>query len=134
LERIFVTIAAAETSISPADRVLTIYPRFTAGEASPGPGGLTVLPFREGTLSGRGSCLRWQCARFPGPLYPPGRLNSRHLSVRTLDRSSQGGAPLSPGLARRLADRCGQQRATDCKFTAVPRLTLKERIAGKSTV
>ena len=43
LERIFVTIAAAETSISPADRVLTIYPRFTAGEASPGPGGLTVL-------------------------------------------------------------------------------------------
>ena len=49
LERIFVTIAAAETSISPADRVLTIYPRFTAGEASPGPGGLTVLPFREGT-------------------------------------------------------------------------------------
>ena len=42
-ERIFVTIAAAETSISPADRVLTIYPHFTAGEASPGPGGLTVL-------------------------------------------------------------------------------------------
>jgi hypothetical protein len=49
LERIFVTIAAAETSISPADRVLTIYPHFTAGEASLGPGGLTVLPFRQGT-------------------------------------------------------------------------------------
>jgi len=48
-ERIFVTIAAAETAISPADRMLSIYPRFTAAEASPGPGGLTVLPFREDT-------------------------------------------------------------------------------------
>ncbi|HEY7242683.1 MAG TPA: hypothetical protein VH678_02220 [Xanthobacteraceae bacterium] len=47
--RIFVTITAADNSITPADRALSIYPRFTAAEASPGPGGLTVLPFREGT-------------------------------------------------------------------------------------
>lgn len=48
-ERIFVTIAAAVGSISPSERVLSIYPRFTGAEASPGPGGLTVLPFRDDT-------------------------------------------------------------------------------------
>jgi len=48
-ERVFVTIAAAGTSVSPAERVLTIYPRYTAAEPSPGPGGLTVLAFRHGT-------------------------------------------------------------------------------------
>jgi hypothetical protein len=29
--------------------VLTIYPRYTATEAAPGPGGLTVVAFRDGT-------------------------------------------------------------------------------------
>src|ERR1700738_2279679 len=49
LERIFVTIAAGGSSVPPAERVLTIYPRYTISEASPGPGGLTVLAFRDGT-------------------------------------------------------------------------------------
>ncbi len=49
LERIFVTIAGAGDTLPPADRVLTIYPRYVAAEAEPGPGGLTVLAFREGT-------------------------------------------------------------------------------------
>jgi hypothetical protein len=49
LERIFVTIAAGGSSVPPAERVLAIYPRYTAAEASPGPGGLTVLAFRDGT-------------------------------------------------------------------------------------
>jgi hypothetical protein len=49
LERIFVTIAATGSSIPPAERVLTIYPRYTAAEGAPGPGGLTVLAFRDGT-------------------------------------------------------------------------------------
>jgi hypothetical protein len=48
-ERIFVTITAAESSISPAERALTIYPRFVETEAAPGPGGLVLLPFRDGT-------------------------------------------------------------------------------------
>ncbi len=47
--RIFLTITATDNSITPADRALSIYPRFTATEALPGPEGLTVLPFREGT-------------------------------------------------------------------------------------
>jgi hypothetical protein len=49
LERIFVSIAASGSSLPPAERVLTIYPRYTAAEASAGPGGLTVLAFRDGT-------------------------------------------------------------------------------------
>jgi hypothetical protein len=48
-ERVFVTIAAGGSSVPPAERVLTIYPRYTAAEASAGPGGLTVLAFRDGT-------------------------------------------------------------------------------------
>src|SRR5262249_4710826 len=49
LERIFLTISSAGDALAPADRVLTIYPRYTDAEASEGPGGLTVLPFRPGT-------------------------------------------------------------------------------------
>ena len=49
LERIFVTITGAGDTLPPADRVLTIYPRYVADEAEPGPADLTVLPFREGT-------------------------------------------------------------------------------------
>jgi hypothetical protein len=49
LDRIFVTIANAGYTLDPAERVLTIYPRYVAAEAQPDPGGLAVLPFREGT-------------------------------------------------------------------------------------
>ena len=47
--RVFMTIAAAGDTLAPADRALTIYPRYTAAEAAPGPGGLTVVAFRDGT-------------------------------------------------------------------------------------
>jgi hypothetical protein len=47
--RVFMTIAAVGDTLSPADRALTIYPRYGATEPVPGPGGLTVLAFRDGT-------------------------------------------------------------------------------------
>src|SRR5215470_10275746 len=47
--RVFMTIASAGETLAPADRVLTIYPRYTAAQATPGPGGLTVVAFRDGT-------------------------------------------------------------------------------------
>jgi hypothetical protein len=47
--RVFMTIASGGDTLAPADRVLTIYPRYTAAEAAPGPGGLTVAAFRDGT-------------------------------------------------------------------------------------
>ena len=48
-ERIFVTIAAAGDTLDPAGRVVNIYPRYAETEAVPGPGGLAVLAFREGS-------------------------------------------------------------------------------------
>jgi hypothetical protein len=48
-ERIFLTIAAAGNTIAPGERVLGIYPRYTAAEPAAGPDGLTVLAFRDGT-------------------------------------------------------------------------------------
>ena len=49
IERVFMTISAAGNTLSPAERVASIYPRYAAAEAAPGPGGLAVLAFREGT-------------------------------------------------------------------------------------
>jgi hypothetical protein len=49
LKRLFVTISGAGTTLSPAERVRTIYPRYTATDAIEGPGGLTLLAFRDGT-------------------------------------------------------------------------------------
>jgi hypothetical protein len=48
-ERIFMTIAGAGDTLAPAERVMTIYPRYTAPEAVNGPGELTTLAFRDGT-------------------------------------------------------------------------------------
>jgi len=49
VERIFVTIAATRESMSPAERVKTIYPRYTEAQAAAGPDGLAVKAFRHGT-------------------------------------------------------------------------------------
>jgi len=49
IERVFVTIAGAGDTLAPDERVLNIYPRYAAAETTPGPAGLTVLAFREGT-------------------------------------------------------------------------------------
>jgi hypothetical protein len=49
LGRIFVTIAAAGDTLSPEERVRTIYPHYAATEPVPGPEGLAVLAFRNGT-------------------------------------------------------------------------------------
>jgi hypothetical protein len=49
IERIFVTIARAGETLDPTERVLNIYPRYTAAETREGPADLTVLAFREGT-------------------------------------------------------------------------------------
>src|SRR3954447_23090951 len=49
VDRIFVTIAGAGDTLPPAERVVTIYPRYAAAEATAGPGELTTLAFRDGT-------------------------------------------------------------------------------------
>ena len=49
IERVFVTITGAGATLSPADRVKIIYPRYTVTDPAPGPDGLAVLAFRDGT-------------------------------------------------------------------------------------
>jgi hypothetical protein len=48
-ERLFVTIARLGAVLPPAERLRTIYPRYVEAQATAGPGGLAILPFRAGT-------------------------------------------------------------------------------------
>jgi hypothetical protein len=47
--RVFMSIAAAGDMLAPADRALSIYPRYTAAQLQPDANGLAVLTFRDGT-------------------------------------------------------------------------------------
>lgn len=49
IDRIFVTIAAAPSALTPVERLKTVYPRYTQTTATEGPAGLTALAFRSGT-------------------------------------------------------------------------------------
>lgn len=49
LERLFVTISAAGDTLPPAERVRTIYPRYTSASPMSGPDGLSILAFQDGT-------------------------------------------------------------------------------------
>jgi len=48
-DRIFLTIAVAGDTLSPADRVKTIYPRYASAEPVAGANGLAILAFRDGS-------------------------------------------------------------------------------------
>jgi len=47
-DRVFLTIAIA-TSLPPVERLKTIYPRYTTTTPTPGPPGLAIFAFRDGT-------------------------------------------------------------------------------------
>jgi len=47
--RLFVTIAGLGSMLPPAERLRTIYPRYIEAQASAGPDGLAIVPFRAGT-------------------------------------------------------------------------------------
>jgi hypothetical protein len=49
MERLFVTIAGLGTVLPPAQRLRTIYPRYIEAQATAGPDGLAIVPFRAGT-------------------------------------------------------------------------------------
>jgi hypothetical protein len=48
-DRLFVTIAGLGAVLAPLERLRSIYPRYVEAEASAGPDGLAILPFRAGT-------------------------------------------------------------------------------------
>src|SRR5215813_6428226 len=49
VDRLFVTITVAGDTLTPAERIKTIYPRYAAADADIEPNGLAVRPFRNGT-------------------------------------------------------------------------------------
>jgi hypothetical protein len=49
IDRIFLSIAAHHDTLAPDTRVRTIYPRYLEQASTPGPDGLTMRAFREGT-------------------------------------------------------------------------------------
>jgi hypothetical protein len=49
IDRVFVTITAANGALPPIERLKTIYPRYTAKEPEPTSAGLVALSFRDGT-------------------------------------------------------------------------------------
>ncbi len=48
-DRLFVTIAVLGAELPPAERLRSIYPRYVEAQATAGPDGLAILPFRVGT-------------------------------------------------------------------------------------
>jgi hypothetical protein len=49
IDRMFVTIAAQTMTLSPLERVTTVYPRYLADTQYDGPEGLKIISFRDGT-------------------------------------------------------------------------------------
>jgi hypothetical protein len=49
MPRLFVTIESTQPTLSAAERLKTIYPRYSDGPSTSDPGGLTIAPFRDGT-------------------------------------------------------------------------------------
>jgi hypothetical protein len=48
-DRLFITIAGLGAVLAPVVRLRTIYPRYIEAQATAGPDGLAILPFRAGT-------------------------------------------------------------------------------------
>ncbi len=48
-DRLFVTIAGLGAVLAPVERLRTIYPRYVEAQATAGPDGIAILPFRAGT-------------------------------------------------------------------------------------
>jgi hypothetical protein len=86
-DRVFVTLEAA-TSLPPLERLKTIYPRYIATEPTPGPAGLAIFAFRDGTPY-QGEDLAFdaeapekflaRCARTVNPIMPGTCLAERRL-------------------------------------------------------
>lgn len=49
VDRIFMTIMAADNALAPAERIKSIYPRYLDTRINAGPGGLAARPFRPDT-------------------------------------------------------------------------------------
>jgi hypothetical protein len=49
IDRVFVTLAAKPGELPPQERMKSIYPRYLEAKTAPGPNGLSILRFRDGS-------------------------------------------------------------------------------------
>jgi hypothetical protein len=116
MERVFVSIANANATLGPAERVKTIYPRYVSGAPVRGPGGLAVLAFNDNSPY-RGEDLVYdgsapanflvRCNRTNGPT--PGmclferRIEGADVTVRFPRDWLNDWRPVADGIARLIA-------------------------------
>ena len=116
IDRVFVTIAAQTTALSPAERVKTIYPRYLADTQYDGPDGLKLISFRDGTPYQGEDIYFDQSAQgaLPGALQPArqGR-HARHVPLRAPHRQCRRDGALPERMAQGLAHRVGGDRDAD---------------------
>lgn len=94
-DRVFVSIASAD-SLPPVERLRTIYPRYIASDPPPGPPGLALFAFRDGTpYEGEdlaydpaapdkflARCSRATTLLAPGTCLETGRVGEADITVR----------------------------------------------------
>ena len=81
-DRLFVTIAASDNTLSPAERLKTIYPRYADAAPIVGTDGLSLQGFRDGSpYQGEDLILEPHGAgALPAPLHPPDRVRRRQCA------------------------------------------------------
>ena len=114
-DRLFVTIADLGAVLAPAERLRTVYPRYIETQATAGPEGLAIVPFRAGTpyesedliyLAERPEQFFARCTRVV-------RHFARHMHQRALARRRRDHAAVPAGMARSLAQRRSLVRPAD---------------------
>ena len=112
--RLFVTIAAGDTTLPIMSRVKEIYPRYLVAEPAAGPPGLTLRGFRDGTpYQGEELVFEQADARaFPGALHAQRRGQFRQLPAGAAHRQCRHHLPLSARLAEGLEERGRRRRQT----------------------
>ena len=81
-DRLFVTIAASDNTLSPAERLKAIYPRYADAAPIVGTDGLSLQGFRDGSPY-QGEDLILEPAApgaLPAPLHPPDRFDARRCA------------------------------------------------------
>ena len=113
-DRLFVTIAASDNTLSPAERLKTIYPRYADAAPIIGTDGLSLQGFRDGSpYQGEDLILEPVRRALPAPLHPPDRFDAGDVPARAADRRCRRDGALSARLAQRLAQRRRRHRSAD---------------------